>query len=376
MTIAQDASATRFLVRPSFVLGGRAMAIAYDDESFGRFFDEAIGVDTGKFENIVLIDQFIEDAIEVDIDAVSDGESVVIAGIMQHIEEAGIHSGDSACVLPPYKVGMYHVSIMRDVVEKLGRALAVKGLMNVQFAIKDDVAYVLEVNPRASRTVPFVSKATGHPIAKIAAQVQAGKSLAELGFTQMPAVDGFFVKEVVLPFDKLPGADTRLGPEMKSTGEVMGHAGHFGHAFLKAQLAAGTRLPTAGGVLITVNDYDKSAAMRLGRSLKGMGFAIYATEGTAAALLKAGVAAVIVPKAGRGPNDTVAIISSGEVQMVINTPLGQGTYTDQAAMRDAAIRHKIPLLSTLSAAQAAVNGIDQLRRQQLEVRSLQRHHGQ
>ncbi len=362
------------LIRPSFVLGGRAMAIAYDDDSFRRYFDEAVGVETGVADNVVLIDQFIEDAIEVDIDAISDGEQVVLAGVMQHIEEAGIHSGDSACVLPPYKVGMYHISMMRDAVRQLGRALQVKGLLNVQFAIKDDVAYVLEVNPRASRTVPFVSKATGRPIARIAAQVQAGKTLAELDFTKEPAVDGFFVKEVVLPFDKLPGADTRLGPEMKSTGEVMGHAGHFGHAFLKAQLAAGTMLPTSGGVLITVNDFDKSAAMRLGRTLKGMGFAIFATEGTAAALAKAGVEAAVVAKANRGLHDTVAIIESGEVQMVINTPLGQGTHTDQEAMRAAAIRHKIPLLSTLSAAQAAVNGIDLLRRKALSVRSLQRHH--
>ncbi len=362
------------LIRPSFVLGGRAMAVAYDDASFREIFDEAIGVETGMMENIVLIDQFIEDAVEVDVDAVCDGEEVVIAGIMQHIEEAGIHSGDSACVLPPYKVGMYHISIMRDYAQRLGTALKVKGLMNVQFAIKDDVVYVLEVNPRASRTVPFVSKATGQPIAKIAAQVQAGKTLAELGFTAMPPVDGFFVKEVVLPFDKLPGSDTRLGPEMKSTGEVMGHAAHFGHAFAKSQIAAGTHLPLAGAVLITVNDFDKSAAMRLGRSLKGMGFNVYATEGTADALAKAGVKAVVVPKAGRGPDDTVAIISDGRVNMVINTPLGQGTYEDQEALRSAAIRHKVPLLSTLSAAQAAVNGIKLMQKQRLEVRSLQKHH--
>ena len=363
------------LIRPSFVLGGRGMAIAYDDASLIEFFHEAAAAETGMDEeNIILIDQFIEDAIEVDVDAVSDGEHVVIAGIMQHIEEAGIHSGDSACVLPPYKIGEYHISIMRDYTKRLGRALKVKGLVNVQFAIKDDVVYVIEVNPRASRTVPFVSKATGKPIAKIAAQVQAGKTLAELGLTKRPHVDGFFVKEVVLPFDKLPGSDTRLGPEMRSTGEVMGHASRFGHAFLKSQLAAGTRLPVEGGVLITVNDMDKSAALRLARKLHGMGFTIYATNGTSAALKKADIDAIVTPKAGAGVDDCVDIIMSGKVQMVINTPLGQGTYADQDALRSAAIRHKIPLLSTLSAAQAAVNGIQLLQRKQLDVRSLQVHH--
>ena len=232
------------LIRPSFVLGGRAMAIAYDDARLLSFLTEAARVSPGS---PVLIDQFIEDAFEVDVDAVVDDERVVIAGVMQHIEEAGIHSGDSACVLPPYKISLYHYSIIEEVTQKLGLALGVRGLMNVQYAIKDDIVYVLEVNPRASRTVPFVSKATGVPIARIAAQVQAGRRLAELGFIASPPVDGFFVKEVVLPFNKLPGADPRLGPEMRSTGEVMGHAARFGHAFAKAQLAAGTELPQSGG---------------------------------------------------------------------------------------------------------------------------------
>ena len=367
------------LVRPSFVLGGRAMAIAGDEAALAKFFREAAeamqeaGVTEG--ENPILIDQFIEDAYEVDVDAISDGETVVIAGVMQHIEEAGIHSGDSACVLPPYKVGEYFISIMRDYTERLGRALEVKGLMNVQFAIKDEVVYVLEVNPRASRTVPFVSKATGVPVAKFAAQVQGGKTLAELGLTKRPSVDGFFVKEVVLPFDKLPGADTRLGPEMRSTGEVMGHAASFGHAFAKSQMAAGTHLPTSGGVLITVNDMDKSAALKLARDLHRMGFSLYATQGTAEALARVGLQAVVVPKAGAGPDDTVARIARGEIQLVINTPLGQKAYADQSAMREAAIRHKVPLVSTLSAAQAAVNGIRSVGQRALVVRSLQRQHG-
>ncbi|MFT7585959.1 MAG: carbamoyl-phosphate synthase large subunit [Cellvibrionaceae bacterium] len=363
------------LVRPSFVLGGRAMAIAHDSESLLRYFDDAVAVDTGHHENFVLIDQFIEDAYEVDVDAVCDGERVVIAGVMQHIEEAGIHSGDSACVLPPYKISPYHIDIMSDYATRLGNALNVRGLMNIQFAIRDDAVYVIEVNPRASRTVPYVSKATGRPIARIAAQVQAGKTLEELDFTRTPVVDGFFIKEVVLPFNKLPGADTRLGPEMKSTGEVMGHARRFGHAFVKAQLAAGTNLPVDGGVLITVNDFDKSAAIRMARTLKNFGFTIYATRGTAAAMEKAGVSVLVAPKAGEHEINAVTMIANGTVGMVINTPLGQGTYEDQDAMRSAAIRHNVPLLSTLSAASAAINGIKMLRSHELRVRSLQEHHG-
>lgn len=360
------------LVRPSFVLGGRAMAIAYDDDSLIHFLKEAALVSPG---NPVLIDQFIEDAFEVDVDAVSDGEYVVMAGVMQHIEEAGIHSGDSACVLPPYKVSQYHLSIIRDYTEKLGRALQVRGLMNVQYAIKDDVVYVIEVNPRASRTVPFVSKSTGVPVAKIAAQVQAGKRLEELGFTKTPPVDGFFVKEAVLPFNKLPGADALLGPEMRSTGEVMGHASHFGHAFVKSQIAVGTPLPVAGGVLLTVNDFDKGTVLKIGRDLHRMGFTLYATEGTAVALEKMGLPVTNVQKANAAEDNTVELIASGKVSLVINTPLGPQAHKDQAAMRAAAIRHNVPLITTMSAAQAAVNGIRALRQKELKVRSLQTHHG-
>ena len=359
------------LVRPSFVLGGRGMAIAYDDESFLRFLAEAALVNPN---NPVLIDQFIEDAFEVDVDAVADGERVVIAGIMQHIEEAGIHSGDSACVLPPYKISMYHQSIIRDYTEKLGLALQVKGLMNIQFAIKDDVVYVLEVNPRASRTVPFVSKATGVPVAKIAAQVQAGKTLVELGLTETPPVDGFFVKEAVLPFNKLPGVDPVLGPEMRSTGEVMGHASRFGHAFAKAQIAAGTPLPSSGNVLITVNDFDKAAALKIARDLHALGFNLFATNGTAALFQHAGLPVTIVPKVSEGGHHIASMVEAGELQLILNTPLGQRAHDDSGAMRAAAIRHNIPLLTTLSAAQAAVNGIRALRQKELKVRSLQMHH--
>jgi len=359
------------LVRPSFVLGGRAMKIAYDEEQLDRFLAAAAAVSP---QGAVLVDQYIEDAYEVDVDAVADGTDVVLAGVMQHIEEAGVHSGDSACVLPPYKVSLYHLSLMREATEKLGRALGVRGLMNVQFAVKDDVAYVLEVNPRASRTVPFVSKATGVEVARLAAKVLAGRTLRELGFTETPPVDGFFVKEKVMPFDKLPGADARLSPEMRSTGEVMGHASRFGHAVAKAMMAAGNSLPTAGAVLITVNDYDKSGAISIARDLDRLGFTLYATCGTAEAIARVGVPVTHVEKAGRAGRTTVDLITGGAVQLVINTPLGQQAHADQQAMYAAAIAHRVPLITTLSAARAAVGGIRALRDRALRVRPLQEHH--
>jgi carbamoyl-phosphate synthase large subunit len=359
------------LVRPSFVLGGRAMAIAYNDTQLEHFLIEATRVAGG---GPILVDQFIEDAFELDVDALSDGERVVIAGVMQHIEEAGVHSGDSACVLPPYKISNYHLSIVHEYTERLGRALGVRGLMNIQFAIKDDVVFVIEVNPRASRTVPFVSKATGHSIARYAAQVQAGRTLEELGFISTPDVDGFFVKEAVMPFDKLPGVDVRLSPEMRSTGEVMGHASRFGHAFAKAELAAGVKLPKAGAVLLTVNDFDKSAAIKMARDLHRMDFELFATEGTADALRRVDVPVTTAPKAGRDGRTTVDLISEGAIDLVINTPLGSKAHEDQAAMYTAAVRHGVPLLTTTSAAQAAVAGIKALRGWELKVRALQDHH--
>ena len=359
------------LVRPSYVLGGRAMEIAYDDQSLERFLTRAT---TAAPEGPVLIDQFIEDAVEVDVDALADGERVVVAGVMQHIEEAGIHSGDSACVLPPYKVSQHHLSIIRDYSECLGKALKVRGLMNVQFAIKDDVVFVIEVNPRASRTVPFVSKATGHPIARLAAQIQTGRSLAELSFTAMPPVDGFFVKEAVLPFKKFPGVDTLLGPEMRSTGEVMGHAARFGHAFAKAQLAAGVPLPTDGTALLTVNDFDKGAILKIARELHRMDFTLLATSGTAEWIKRSGLPVNIARKVDDGGHHIAEMVAAGELDLIINTPLGQTAYDDSRAMRAAAALHDVPLLTTLSAAQAAVNGIRALRARSLQVRSLQQHY--
>jgi carbamoyl-phosphate synthase large subunit len=247
--------------------------------------------------------------------------------------------------------------------------------MNVQFAIKDDVVYVIEVNLRASRTVPFVAKATGVPLAGIAAKVQAGCSLAELGFLESPKVDGFFVKEAVLPFDKLPGVDPVLGPEMRSTGEVMGHAARFGHAFAKAQMAAGMSLPTSGNALITVNDFDKAAALKIGRDLHRLGFNLYATPGTAAWFERAGLPVTVAQKAGTGGYDITAMVEAGELDLILNTPLGRQAHDDAALMRLAAIRRDVPLLTTLSAAQAAVNGIQALQAEELKVRSLQKHHG-
>jgi carbamoyl-phosphate synthase large subunit len=361
------------VVRPSFVLGGRAMAIVDDATALRRYMAEAVSVAENR---PILIDQFLEDAIEVDVDAICDPERVVIGGIMQHIEEAGIHSGDSACVLPPYKISQFHLNIIHEYTEKLGMTLGVRGLMNVQYAIKDDVVYVLEVNPRASRTVPFVSKATGVPMAKLAAQVMAGKTLAELGFTREPALDGFFVKEAVLPWKKFTGIDTILGPEMRSTGEVMGHASSFGHAFAKSQLGAGTGLPHSGGVLITVNDYDKASALKIARDLHRLGFQIYATEGTGALIQHAGTPVTILDKAsGDGAGySTLDAMRDGKIGLIINTPLGQQSRDDGAKIRSLATRMEIPLITTLSAAQAAVNGIRALHQKELRVRSLQEHY--
>jgi len=358
------------LVRPSFVLGGRAMALVVSEEHLAGFIEKAIEAAPGQ---PILIDKFMEDAFEVDVDALSDGERVVVGAVMQHIEEAGVHSGDAACVLPPYKVSAYHQGIMREYTEQLGLALGVHGLMNVQFALKDEVVCVLEVNPRASRTVPYASKATGLNLAYIAAQVMAGKTLEELGVTEEPRVDGFFVKEAVLPFKKLPGASSLLGPEMHSTGEVMGHASRFGHAFAKSQIAAGMGLPQSGAVLITVNDFDKSEGLKFARDMYRMGFKLYATPGTADMCHKAGLPVEVVEKAQDGSTQIVDLIRAGEIQLVLNTPLGPHAHSDGAAIRSAAIAMNVPLLTTLSAAMAAVSAIQAMSKKELRYRSLQSH---
>jgi carbamoyl-phosphate synthase large subunit len=278
--------------------------------------------------------------------------------------------------LPPYKISQFHLNIIREYTEKLGAALQVCGLMNIQYAIKDDVVYVLEVNPRASRTVPFVSKATGVPLAKLAAKVMAGETLAKLDFTKEPTLDGFFVKEAVLPWKKFTGIDTLLGPEMRSTGEVMGHAANFGHAFAKSQLGAGTGLPQEGGILITVNDYDKGSAVKIARDLHRLGFTIYATEGTGGLIKKTGTPVTILGKASddTASYSTLDAMRDGQIRLIINTPLGPQSRDDGAKIRSLATRLEIPLITTLSAAQAAVSGIRALRQQELRVRSLQEHY--
>jgi carbamoyl-phosphate synthase large subunit len=359
------------LVRPSFVLGGRAMAVVGDESQLEGFLGEALNAAPGQ---AVLIDRFMEDAYEIDIDSLGDGERIVIGAIMQHIEEAGVHSGDSACVLPPYKVSQYHLNVLREYTERLGMALQVKGCLNVQFAIKDDVVYVLEANPRASRTVPYASKATGIPLARIASRVMAGQSLVELDLLSEPPVDGFFVKEAVLPFKKLPSNITVLGPEMRSTGEVMGHAAHFGHAFAKSQQAAGTNLPLSGNILITVNDFDKGAALKIARDLHRLGFTILATPGTASYFQRTGLPVEAVNKVSEGSPHVLDLIQNGQVQLIVNTPLGPSTHTEGAQIRAAATRMGVPLITTLSAAAAAVSAIRALGQKELRYRSLQDHY--
>jgi carbamoyl-phosphate synthase large subunit len=359
------------LVRPSYVLGGRGMAIVFDDETLLNWLDHHI--EWGGHP--VLIDKFLDDAFEVDVDALADGERVVVGGIMQHIEEAGVHSGDSACVLPPYKISQYHLDIIRDYTQRIGLAMQIKGLFNIQFAIMNDDVYVLEVNPRASRTVPFVSKATGKPLARYAAQIAMGKTLTELGFLEEPPVDGFFVKEAVLPFQKFPGVDARLGPEMRSTGEVMGHASTFGHAFIKAEGAAGMPLPESGTVCISVNDMDKATMTRIARELHEMGFKILATDGTANWFNRFGVPTERINKIADGSPHVIDKLREGTIQMIINTPLGGQAHEEGAIIRSMAYQMGVPLITTTSAAMAALQGIKMRRKKPLKVRSLQTHHG-
>ncbi len=358
------------LIRPSYVLGGRGMAIVFDESELLKWIDENVEW-TG---HPVLIDKFLDDAYEVDVDALSDGEHVTIGGIMQHIEEAGIHSGDSACVLPPYRISYFHVDIIREYTQRIGKAMGVKGLFNIQFAVKDDEVYVLEVNPRASRTVPFVSKATGHPLASYAAQIAAGKTLAELDFLTEPKVDGFFIKEAVFPFQKFPGVDARLGPEMRSTGEVMGHASSFGHAFIKAQSAAGVPLPLSGTVCISVNDFDKGAVSKIARELSTLGFKIIATEGTANWLNSLGIQTDTVNKLSDGSPHIVDMMLDGQIDLMINTPLGSQAHNDGIEIRSQAYALGVPIITTMSAAVASVQGIKRIHAKPLSVKSLQDHH--
>jgi carbamoyl-phosphate synthase large subunit len=379
------------LVRPSYVLGGRAMVIAYDEETVVRYMKEAVEYSQDR---PVLIDHFLEDAIEVDVDALSDGEDVVIGGIMQHIEEAGIHSGDSSCVLPAVDIPEHLLARMREYTFRLARALKVIGLMNIQFAIprsnggskgngaEGGKVYVLEVNPRASRTVPYVSKATGVPMAKIAARLMTGRKLREFLSEYIDrGVDldtgrCHYVKSPVFPWNKFPGVDTVLGPEMKSTGEVMGVADNFGEAFAKAQVAAGQKLPTQGTVFISVTDHDKPNVTAVARKFVDMGFKLVATAGTADVLENAGMTVERVYKVKEGRPNVVDLIKGERIQLIINTPTGLEPWFDEKAIRRAAVTARIPTITTLSAARAAAEGIAALQRGEIKVQALQYLHAE
>ena len=360
------------VVRPSYVLGGRAMAIVYDPGALDRYMTEAVDASP---EHPILVDKFLEDAFELDVDAVADaGGAVVIGGIMEHIEEAGIHSGDSSCVVPPYLVPEHHLVVIRDYTRRVARALKVIGLLNIQFAIKDDVVYILEVNPRASRTVPYLSKATGVPLAKAAARVMVGKMLAELGLVDDLDVAGVFVKTPVFPFVRFPGVDTILGPEMKSTGEVMGGASSFGAAFAKAQLAAGQPLPDKGRAFISVNDDDKPNVISIARDLAELGFSLVATRGTAAYLRAHDLDVDVVFKVNEGRPHVGDQLLNREIDLVINTPLGRESFFDDLAVRRIAMMLSVPCITTLTGAAATVSAVQALRSEELVVVPLQEYH--
>ena len=356
------------VIRPSYVLGGRAMEIVYDRSGLHRYMREAVRV---SGDNPVLIDRYLNDAIEVDVDCISDGETVYVAGVMEHIEEAGIHSGDSACALPPYTLSPATVTELKAETEAMAKALGVVGLMNVQYAIKDDDIYVLEVNPRASRTVPFVAKATGVPVAKIGARVMAGAKLAEFRLDGQAIAPHVAVKEAVFPFARFPDVDTILGPEMKSTGEVMGLDASFERAFAKSQLGAGVRLPAAGSVFISVKAADKKALPAIARRLNDMGFSLIATSGTAANIREAGLPVRVVNKVLEGRPHCVDAIQSGEIQLVINTASGPQSVADSYTIRRTALTHGLPHYTTMAGARAAVHAIAALRAGTLEVAPLQ-----
>jgi carbamoyl-phosphate synthase large subunit len=367
------------LVRPSYVLGGRAMVIAYDDDAITQYMSTAIEYSQ---ERPVLIDHFLEDAVECDVDALCDGDDVLIAGIMQHIEEAGIHSGDSSCVLPAVDLSLEVLETIRTYTRKLAKALNVIGLVNIQFAIQRGVVYVIEVNPRASRTVPYVSKATGIPLAKIASRLMVGQKLRTLlpeqvaSGNDLDTGDYFFVKSPVFPWGKFPGVDTVLGPEMKSTGEVMGVSDNFGEAFAKAQIAAGQVLPMQGTIFLSVNDHDKAGLVTLAKEFMNLGFHLVATHGTAEVLEAGGVQPERVYKVKEGRPNVVDLIKSDRIQLIINTPRGQDTFFDEKAIRRAAVLARIPTITTLAAARAAAEGIAALQKGSVSVKALQALHAE
>jgi carbamoyl-phosphate synthase large subunit len=361
------------VVRPSYVLGGRAMSIVYNEESLEEYAAQAIQASP---QHPLLIDKFLEDAIEVDVDAVADGDDCIIAGIMEHIEEAGIHSGDSACVIPPYTLGDEIIATIKESTKLLAKELQVVGLMNIQFAVKNELLYVLEVNPRASRTVPFVSKATGIAWAKIAAKVMAGKKLSALGIEDEYEMDHVAVKESVFPFNRFPGVDPVLGPEMKSTGEVMGIDSDFGRAYAKSQIAAGQILPVEGRVFISVRNKDKRSIIFIAKKLVDLGFSLFATSGTAKVLANNGLEVESIFKITEGRPNIADMIKNGEIALIVNTPSGREAHTDQLSLRSIAVLYSVPYITTISGAAAAVNGIEVLQKGEIDVKALQDYHTQ
>ncbi len=358
------------MVRPSYVLGGRAMEIVFDESMLDDFVARAAEAAPNQ---PILIDHFLEDALEVDVDCVCDGKEVLIAGIMEHIEEAGIHSGDSACVIPPYTLREDQINTIRKYTKEMALSLKVKGLMNVQYAIKNDLVYVLEVNPRASRTVPFVSKATGTPWAKVAARLMSGKTIQQLKVKEVSYLKHVAVKEAVFPFNRFPGVDTVLGPEMKSTGEVMGIDQDFGMAFAKSQMAANSALPLKGTVFISVKNKDKRSSIFIAKRLFDMGFKIVATHGTAQALISNGIEVTEVRKVHEGRPNVVDLIKNHDVHLIMNTPAGKGPRSDDFQIRRTAVVYNVPCITTLSACAAAANGIESLKKREIKVKSIQAH---
>ncbi|RJR16514.1 MAG: carbamoyl-phosphate synthase large subunit [Nitrospiraceae bacterium] len=359
------------MVRPSYVLGGRAMEIVYDEKSLMDYMKRAV---TASPEHPVLIDDYLEDAIEVDVDAISDGKTVVVGGIMEHIEEAGIHSGDSACSLPPYSLSPEIVEKIKVQTKALARELNVIGLMNIQFAVKDNEVYILEVNPRGSRTIPYVSKSIGVPLAKLAAKVMVGKTLEELGLTSEIDIPHFTVKEAVFPFDRFSGVDTLLGPEMKSTGEVMGIDEDFGRAYAKSQIAAKNAMPLKGTVFISVKDWDKPAITSLASILVSLGFKIIATRGTAFYLNQLGIKADTVNKVTEGRPHCVDLIKNKEIDLIINTVTGAKANKDSFSIRESALQYNVTYTTTISGARAAIKAIEVMLKKQLSIKSLQEYH--
>jgi len=356
------------LVRPSYVLGGRSMEIVYDEETLMSFMEKALLVSP---DHPILIDKFLEDAVEIDVDAISDGETTVVAGIMEHIEEAGIHSGDSACILPPMTISSDVLELIKKQTRMLAKELNVVGLMNIQYAVKDSKLYVLEVNPRASRTVPFVSKSIGVPLAKLATKVMLGKSLNELGFTQAPVPQHISVKEAVFPFNRFPDVDILLGPEMKSTGEVMGIDQSFGLAFAKSQMAVGFKMPTQGTVFISVNDHHKDKIVPVAKTFQQMGFKILATKGTALYLLEHGIGAGVVLKLSEGRPNIVDYIKNGDIQIVINTSIGRKSSRDACHIRRGALVYNILYTTTIAGARALAEATAAMKERDWQVCSLQ-----